>query len=102
MNISSIRKLVDDKKIKWTTHCMEKMGERDISITDVKYCIANGEIIEDYPDDYPYPSCLIYGINTCNKVIHVVVGSDGKCVYIITAYTPNNKKFEEDMKTRRN
>ena len=23
----------------------------------------NGEIIEQYPDDYPYPSCLILGVS---------------------------------------
>ena len=35
------------------------MQERDISRADVKNGIATGEIIEDYPDDFPNPSCLI-------------------------------------------
>lgn len=82
-------------------HCLERMGERDISRADVKHCILEGEIIEDYPDDYPHPSCLIFGYAVNEKVLHVVAGSDNENIYIITAYFPNNKKFEDDLKTRR-
>ena len=35
------------------------MMERSIELTEIKQAIAKGEVIEDYPDDYPYPSCLI-------------------------------------------
>ncbi len=34
------------------------MQEREISRKDVISCINNGKIIEDYPDDFPSPSCL--------------------------------------------
>ena len=40
-----------------------------------------------------------YTIN--DKIIHIVAGSDGKYIYIITAYFPNTIKFENDLKTRR-
>lgn len=62
------------------------MQERDISRADVKKCVLEGEIIEDYPDDFPHPSCLIFGYTINDKIIHVVAGSDGKYIYIITAY----------------
>lgn len=101
MTIENIKRLIEERKIKWTTHCVEKLGERDISIADVEECIANGEIIEDYPNDYPCPSCLIYGCISRGQVLHAVVGSDGNTAYIITAYYPNTIKFEEDLKTRR-
>ena len=101
MIIKTIRQLIDNKNIKWTTHCLEKMGERNISISDVKHCIDGGEIIEDYPNDFPYPSCLIFGHAVDGKIIHVVAGCDGTTVYIITAYIPNTLKFENDLKTRR-
>lgn len=101
MTIESIRYLVENGKIKWAKHCLEKMGERDISRSDVKACIATGEIIEQYPDDYPHPSCLVYGKTENNVTLHVVVGSDGDTVYFVTAYYPNEIKFEADLKTRR-
>lgn len=71
--------------------------ERDISRADVKKCVLEGEII----DDFPHPSCLIFGYTINDKIIHVVAGSDGKYIYIITAYFPNTIKFEKDLKTRR-
>jgi hypothetical protein len=77
------------------------MQERDISIEDVISCIRSGEIIEDYPDDFPNPSCLIFGNDVNGEVLHVVVGSDEEVLYIITAYYPNTIKFMEDLKTRR-
>jgi len=101
MQIENIQKLVNQNKIKWSVHAVAQMQERDISITDVKSCITSGEIIEDYPDDFPYPSCLIYGQAEESKVLHVVVGTDEEILYIITAYIPNPVKFEEDLKTRR-
>ena len=45
--------------MKWYKHALERMQERDISRRDVKNRIMQGEIIEDYPDDFPHPSCLI-------------------------------------------
>lgn len=101
MNIIEIRECCSQSKIKWSQHCLELMQERDISIKDVKSCIAHGEIIEDYPDDFPNPSCLIFGYTIYNKVIHVVVGKDDKHIWVITAYYPSIDRFNSDLKTRR-
>lgn len=101
MNIEQLQDLCIQAKIKWSQHGLERIQERDISRADVKNCIMHGEIIEDYPDDYPHPSCLIFGCAVNNKIIHVVVGCDGDYIYIITAYVPNIEKFEDDLKTRK-
>ena len=101
MNIEGIRILASERRIQWTNHCAKQMVERDISRKDVIHCIMEGEIIEDYPNDFPYPSCLIFGHSEDGRTIHVVVGSDGKGLYIITAYIPNIIKFESDLRTRR-
>lgn len=101
MQFEDIKLLSKQRKIKWSAHCLERMQERDISREDVKNCIENGEIIENYPEDFPHPSCLIFGYTVNNKVIHVVAGSDSEYIYIITAYFPNTIKFEDDLKTRK-
>ena len=101
MDIENLRILINTGKIKWSTHCLERMQERDISRAEVKRCIIDGEIIEDYPDDFPHPSCLIYCIVDGRKALHVVAGTDGLDVIIITAYVPNTLKFEADLKTRK-
>ena len=61
----------------------------------------NGEIIEEYENDYPYPSCLVYGIDLNNKVLHIVCGSNKEELWIITAYQPNNTEWKNDLKTRK-
>lgn len=101
LNIKTIRQYVFMRKIYWTEHCLSRLDKRNISISNVKYAIKNGKIIEYYYDDYPYPSCLIYGYD-CNKnVLHIVCGMSEKCIYMITAYYPDLNMWEEDMKIRR-
>ena len=70
-------------------------------ISDVKTAINNGKIIECYYDDYPYPSCLVIGYNIDNKILHIVCGMSDDLVHMITAYYPDNNRWEDDMKTRR-
>ena len=101
MNIDTYQKLCAESKIIWTKHCLERMQERDINRADVKHTITVGEIIEEYPEDFPNPSCLIYGYTISNHILHVVAGCDNMNVYIITAYYPDTRKFENDFKTRK-
>ena len=101
LNIKYIKENVKKGKIYWTEHCLNRMNQRNILISDVKKAINNGRIIEYYYDDYPYPSCLITGKSKNNKIIHVVCGMNNNLVYMITAYYPDCEKWEEDMKTRR-
>lgn len=101
LDIKKIQGLIEQGEIKWTVHGLARMQERDIRIADVKSCISTGEIIEEYLDDYPCPSCLIFGYSVNNAILHTVVGMDETCVYVITSYYPDTIKFEDDLKTRR-
>ena len=51
----------------------------------------NGEIIEDYPKDKPYPSCLIFGETFKGEPVHSVWGfnSENKWAVLITVYRPD-------------
>ncbi len=95
------QRLCTESKILWTQHGLQRMQERDISRADVKHGIETGEIIEEYPDDYPNPSCLIFGYTVNERILHIVAGCDNINIYIITAYYPDITKFEADLKTRR-
>ena len=70
-------------------------------VADVKNCIMTGEIIEEYPEDFPNPSALIFGKTLQEKILHVVCGIDENFLYFVTAYEPTTEKFFEDLKTRR-
>ena len=65
-NIDDIKSLIRDNKIQWRGHMLARMQQRGITLNDVLKCILNGEIIEYYPTDNPYPSCLIAGFTDKN------------------------------------
>jgi len=82
-------------------HAIERMFQRDIEEYQVEEVIENGEIIESYHDDKPYPSFLVLGENE-NLPLHVVYAIDEENnVIVITAYRPNLEKWQNDFKTRK-
>ena len=101
LDILELRKLCIPKNIRITLHAAKRLEQRRIFLKDVIACIMNGEIIEQYPDDYPFLSCLIFGYSVDNKIIHVVMSDEGTGSRIITAYFPDPEKWESDYKTRK-
>ena len=101
MDIEQYRQICNDDKIAVTQHANRRFQERGISLDDIETAILNGKIIETYPDDTPFPSCLILGKSTNNSPLHVVVSTDEEFLYIITAYYPSLQKWEADFITRR-
>ena len=78
------------------------MQERDISRADVKNGIATGEIIEDYLNDYPNPSCLIFGYNVNGRILHIVAGCDNINNIYHNGILPRYKEIlKMILKTRR-
>lgn len=75
---------------------------RNISRSEVLETMEQGEVIQRYDYDRPYPSALILGFPS-KRPIHVVVSLDEKngIVFIITAYEPDLTIFEQDFKTKR-
>ncbi len=90
-----------EDKIFMTAHASERFHQRGITIKDIRNAINSGEIIEQYPDDYPYLSCLILGKNLRDEIIHVVMSDEGNSSRIITAYFPDADKWSDDFKFRR-
>lgn len=98
MNIEVLRN-VPYSNIIWTTHVRQKMFEQSITEQDVFQCIAKGEIIEDYPEDFPHPSCLIYGFDVNERIIHVVADFYENELFVIIAYIPDEIRLLKDLKT---
>ncbi|MDR2924207.1 MAG: DUF4258 domain-containing protein [Treponema sp.] len=101
MTIEDIALLCKAKSVRWTSHILGRMFRRGISMDDVAGALANGEIIEQYPSDYPFPSCLVLGHTTAGKALHVVCGSNGEELWLITAYIPSHADWTEDFRQRR-
>ena len=101
LNIETLKSLNNINNIAVTEHARIRLIERGIVINDIISCIVSGEIIKQYEDDKPFPSCLILGTSTHNTPIHIVVSTDGEYIHLITAYYPDADKWESDFKTRK-
>jgi hypothetical protein len=79
------------------------MLEKGISRASVKYIIINGEMIENYPDDKPFPSGFFLWTVGRYVILHVVISYDAASqkIFVITAYWPDEEHFESDFRTRR-
>lgn len=103
MDLNLVKQLCSDNKLRWTEHIFKRLIQRNISMEDVQTVILNGEIIEDYPNDYPFPSCLIFGYRRLGDIVHVVCAPDCEqdVLWLITAYLPTSDKWMDDFKTRK-
>ena len=82
---------------------MESESLGAIRIDELLETLASGEIIEDYQDDQPYPSCLIFGRALSGRPLHIVCAPvlDETLLIVITAYEPDPGKWEADLKKRK-
>ena len=83
-------------------HAIRRMFERGITGGDVRNVITAGSVIEDYPDDEPYPSRLILGW-VGERPIHVVMAenrADGEFI-VVTAYIPDPEQWDEKFTRRK-
>ncbi|MEE8403598.1 MAG: DUF4258 domain-containing protein [Candidatus Hydrothermarchaeaceae archaeon] len=94
MDINLIRSKIKDEEYELTLHAIRRRIERKISTRDIETVILNGEIIEEYPDDKPFPSCLIAGLAKDDKPIYVVCAI-APVVKIITVYVHKEDKWAE-------
>jgi len=83
-------------------HAVQRMFERDISEEDVHHVISDREVIEDYPDDTPYPSRLLLG--WCeDRPIHVVAAhnAEDNSIIVVTVYEPNPDQWDTNLSRRK-
>ena len=78
------------------------MFEWSIQRDEVFEVLWEGEVIAEYPEDKPFPSCLVLGL-TAGRPLHVVAALDHETetCHIITAYPPDPVRWREGFKTRR-
>ena len=100
LDIAGIQVLFASGKVFFTQHFLYRIDERSISLTDIESAIYNGEIIEQYPDDTPHPSVLLLG-NILHSPLHVVIGMGEDMAWLVTAYHPDLRKWEDNLKTRK-
>lgn len=88
-------------EFEFSKHATDQSIIRDISVIEIRESIANGEVIEDYPNDKYGPSCLIFGMTASQRPLHVQCSYPSRpIVKIVTVYEPNPAEWI-DYKVRR-
>ena len=100
INIEELQRLCKDNKIIWSNHILMRIQQRGIERTEIIYAIMNGEIIEQYENDFPFPSCLVLGKTKAKTDIHIVCSITDFGMALITAYYPD-ERFSNENRTRR-
>jgi hypothetical protein len=89
----------------YTQHARKEMEEErfgEIHDSEVYEALCNSEIIEEYLEDKPYPSVLIFGRTNLKRPLHIVCAynEEETITIIVTAYQPDPDRWV-DFKRRR-
>jgi YgiT-type zinc finger domain-containing protein len=74
VNIEDIIDAIRNNRIRIMDHADEEAEADKLSFDEIYFSVLQGEIIEDYPDDTPYPSCLIYGDTFSGDTLYTAFG----------------------------
>jgi len=65
--IEEIRTKIQAGRFEFSKHAVDESILRQISVQELREAIANGEIIEDYPEDKYGPSYLVLGFTAVGR-----------------------------------
>lgn len=100
IDLEIIRRCFASDRVLYSAHAVKEMRDEELGqIVDAEVyeLVCDGEIIEQYPDDTPYPSCLVYGTTTGGRPLHTVCAFNRESanVVIVTVYQPDPEMWED-------
>jgi hypothetical protein len=103
IEIEAITENIKDKRYRITDHAEEEAYDDRIPLSEILNTIRTGEILEQYPDDKPYPSCLVYSRLNNGDPIHTVWAFNDatKASVLITTYRPDPQRWIDGRIRRR-
>jgi len=95
MKIGDIVDAVRNHRIRITDHADEEAQADRLTFDEIVVSVFQGEIIEEYPDDKPYPSCLVYGDTFSGAPVHSVwaYNQENHWAVLITVYRPDPQRW---------
>ena len=95
MDIEDIVAAIQNSRIRITDHADEEAVDDSLTFDEIYFSVMHGEIIEEYPNDKLYPSCLIMGRNFSGEPIHSVwaYNSSNAWAVLITVYRPDPARW---------
>ncbi len=95
MDLRPVVEAVHAGRLKITDHAGEEAHTDGLSLDGIRYSLVQGETIEDYPADRPYPSCWVYGPTRAGAPVHSVWAYNAlsKWAVPVTVYRPDPSRW---------
>jgi len=95
IDINDVMEAIRTNRVRISDHADEEAEADQLSFDEIFFSVLYGEIIEDYPTDTPYPSCLIYGQTFSGDPIHSVwaYNTQNQWAVLITVYRPDPNRW---------
>ena len=102
MEIDDVIEAIHATRVNITLHARREAENDGLILDEIFQSTQTGEIIEEYPDDMPYPSYLVYGITSLGDPVHSVWAYDSgsRIAVLVTVYRPDPSRWI-DWKRRR-
>lgn len=95
MNLLLIVDAIRSHRVRVTDHADEEANADRLTLDEVYSSVRRGEVIESYPSDTPYPSCLVFGMNHSKEPVHSVWAYNqvNGWAVLITVYRPDPARW---------
>ncbi len=95
MHIENIIDAIRLNRVRISDHVDEEAEADCLTVDEIYFSVLHGEIIEDYPTDKPYPSCLVLGKSFSGAPVHSVwaYNTGVNWAVLITVYRPDPDRW---------
>lgn len=102
MDLGIIIEAIQAGRVRITDHADEEAQADQLSFDEIYFSVMHGEIIENYPESKPYPSCLVLGRTFGGDPVHSVWAFNRETCWavLITTYRPDPTRWT-DFKRRK-
>lgn len=100
MMLRRMQRQAQSELVRVTQHAQREMDDEKITLDEVLEAIVNGWVLEDYAEHKRGPCCLLYGLTSQERPLHIVCTTAQPLLIIITVYEPLPPKWVSSIQRR--
>lgn len=91
--LGKIQEQARTKNFRLSIHGQQEMVDENIVLADVTEAVNTAQILENYPEHKRGACCLLYGITSAGRPLHVVCTTSLQILVIIAVYEPKPPRW---------